>query len=91
MPISEDMKISKNTHPKKIAGAVYNALQAEDEISCIAIGHAANGNLTKAFIIAKGYFLQHGQKVIFDPNFTETEVPDKGEVVAFRWIVKRIG
>lgn len=83
------MKVSKETHPKKIAGAIFNALQENPQIELICIGAASLNNCMKALIVAKGYFAERHEKIQLDPFFTDTTVPDKGEIVAISIIVRK--
>jgi len=83
------MHVSKNTVPKQLAGAIFNALQEHDEVKLVVIGNGALGAAVKGLIVAKGFFSQRGQELVMDPHFDKAQVPDKGEVVAISIIVQR--
>lgn len=84
-----EMKVSTKTHPKRLGKAIFNAINESGSTDLICIGGGAVNVANKAMIFAKGLFAENGISVSLEPSFTETEVPDRGRIVAIRWKIQK--
>ncbi|MBL4952173.1 stage V sporulation protein S [Neobacillus sp. YIM B02564] len=85
-----EMRVSAKTHPKSLGGAIFKAIKDHGEVTLISIGGGAVNACNKALIVASNHFKHAKLNVSFEPAFTETNVPDKGTIVAVSWIVKKL-
>ncbi len=72
------LKVSANTKPNSIAGAIAGIIREEGRVQLQTIGAAALNQTIKGIAIARGYIAPTGQEVICIPFFKDIEV--NGEI-----------
>lgn len=70
----EILKISSNSKPKSVAGAVAAVLRSSGEVEIQAIGAGAVNQAVKSVAIAKGYVEQDSIDLVCVPSFTKIDV-----------------
>lgn len=82
------LKVSSNSNPNSVAGALAGALRDSDyaNVEMQAIGAGALNQAVKAVAIARGFVSPHGVDLICVPAFTELLIKDE-ERTAIRLIV----
>jgi len=72
------LKVSANTKPNSIAGAIAGIIREEGRVQIQIIGAAALNQTIKGVAIARGYIAPTGKEVICIPFFKDIEV--NGEI-----------
>ncbi len=72
------LKVSANTRPNSIAGAIAGIIREEGRVQLQTIGAAALNQTIKGIAIARGYIAPTGKEVICIPFFKDIEV--NGEI-----------
>lgn len=72
------LKVSANTRPNSIAGAIAGIIRDEGKVQIQTIGAAALNQTIKGIAIARGYIAPTGKEVICTPFFNDIEV--NGEI-----------
>jgi len=72
------LKVSANTKPNSIAGAIAGIIREEGRVQIQTIGAAALNQTVKGIAIARGYIAPTGKEVICIPFFKDIEV--NGEI-----------
>jgi len=72
------LKVSANTKPNSIAGAIAGIIREEGRVQIQTIGAAALNQTIKGIAIARGYIAPTGKEVICIPFFKDIEV--NGEI-----------
>ena len=83
----EVLKVSSNSDPKSVAGALAAVLREENKAEIQAIGAGAVNQAVKAIAISRGYVAPNGMDLIMIPAFTEIEIEDE-ERTAIRFVVE---
>jgi len=83
----EILKVSSNSDPKSVAGALAAVLREEKKAEIQAIGAGAVNQAVKAIAISRGYVAPNGMDLIMIPAFTEIEIEDE-ERTAIRFVVE---
>ncbi|MGM0436695.1 MAG: stage V sporulation protein S [Bacillota bacterium] len=83
----EVLKVSSNSDPKSVAGALAAVLREEKKAEIQAIGAGAVNQAVKAIAISRGYVAPNGMDLIMIPAFTEIEIEDE-ERTAIRFVVE---
>ena len=83
----EVLKVSSNSDPKSVAGALAAVLREEKKAEIQAIGDGAVNQAVKAIAISRGYVAPNGMDLIMIPAFTEIEI-DNEERTAIRFVVE---
>ncbi len=83
----EILKVSSNSKPKAIAGALSFAIQENKNVSLQAVGAGAVNQAIKAIAIARGYLAPFGINLVTYPEFKEIEI-DSEEKTAIRFMVE---
>jgi len=83
----EVLKVSSNSDPKSVAGALAAVLREEKKAEIQAIGAGAVNQAVKAIAISRGYVAPNGMDLIMIPAFTEIEI-DNEERTAIRFVVE---
>ncbi|HKL74908.1 MAG TPA: stage V sporulation protein S [Halanaerobiales bacterium] len=83
----EVLKVSSNSDPKSVAGALAAVLREEKKAEIQAIGAGAVNQAVKAIAISRGYVAPNGMDLIMIPAFTEIEIDDE-ERTAIRFVVE---
>ena len=70
----ETLKVSANSVPKSVAGAIANIVRDNRPVEVVAIGAAAVNQATKSIAIARGYVAPNGIDLICIPAFNQVEI-----------------
>lgn len=84
----EPLRVSDNTRPGALAGAVSNILREQETVEVRAIGAGAVNQAIKALAIARGYLVQDGYDLSVVPSFTAVDI-DGQERTAICLVVHR--
>ncbi|TDX52904.1 stage V sporulation protein S [Orenia marismortui] len=83
----EVLKVSSNSSPNSVAGALAGVLRDNGGAELQAIGAGALNQAVKAVAIARGYVAPSGVDLICIPAFTDIEI-DGEERTAIKLIVQ---
>jgi stage V sporulation protein S len=83
----EVLKVSSNSSPNKVAGALAGVLRENGNAELQAIGAGALNQGVKAVAIARGFVAPSGVDLICIPAFTDVEI-DGEERTAIKLIVE---
>jgi stage V sporulation protein S len=72
------LKVSSNSIPNSVAGAIAGVVRAEGKVQIQTIGAGALNQTIKGIAIARGYIAPTGQELVCIPFFKDIEV--NGEV-----------
>lgn len=71
----EKFKVTSNTNPAKLAGAIAKTIQERGEVIEIgAIGAGAVNQTVKAAAIARGYLVPCGTDIVLVPSFKNINI-----------------
>ncbi len=73
----ETLRISSNSNPKSVAGAIAAVLRNNGTVEIQAIGAGAVNQAVKSIAIARGYVVANGIEPICIPAFTKTMLGDE--------------
>lgn len=65
----EIMKVSSNSIPSKVAGALTSLLREHEKVQIQVIGAASLNQAMKAIAIARGYVASSGKEIYCVPSF----------------------
>jgi stage V sporulation protein S len=82
-------KVSAQTAPAKLAGAIAGALETCDRAELRAIGAGAVNQAVKAIAIARGYLAASGSGISCEPSFVNLPLPENVERTAIRLLVRK--
>ncbi|MBM3449826.1 MAG: stage V sporulation protein S [Armatimonadetes bacterium] len=85
--MTEVLKVSADSKPKAVAGAVAALLRQKGSIEVQAIGAGAVNQAVKALAIARGYVAPNGLEIVAVPAFAKVEI-DGEERTAIRIVVE---
>ncbi|MDT8901247.1 stage V sporulation protein S [Anaeroselena agilis] len=83
----EVLKVSAQSNPKSVAGALAAVLRERGSAEVQAVGAGAVNQAIKAVAIARGFVAPNGIDLITIPAFTEISI-DGEERTAIRFIVE---
>lgn len=84
----EVLKVSANSQPKSVAGAIAAIARNNKRIEIETIGAAAVNQAVKSIAIARGYVAPNGIDLICNPAFSQIEV--EGEIkTSIKFIIER--
>lgn len=83
----EVLKISTNSNPNSIAGAIAGTIKDFRKVELQAIGAGAVNQAVKAIAIARGYVAPTGIDLICIPAFAEVQVESEDRT-GIKFIVK---
>lgn len=83
----EVLKVSANSKPKSVAGALAAVLREKGSAEVQAVGAGAVNQAVKAIAIARGYVAPNGIDLVTVPAFTEIDIEGE-ERTAIRFIVE---
>jgi stage V sporulation protein S len=72
------LKVSSNSIPNSVAGAIAGVVRAEGKVQIQTIGAGALNQSIKGIAIARGYIAPTGQELVCIPFFKDIEI--NGEV-----------
>ena len=84
---SEVLKVSAQSRPSAVAGAIAGVVREKGRAEVQAIGAGAVNQAVKAIAIARGYLAQSGIDVVCIPSFTEVVI-NGGERTAVKFIIE---
>ena len=70
----EILKVSTQSKPRLVAGAIAGIVRTGDTIEILAVGAGAVNQTMKSVAIARGYVAPNGIEIICIPAFSETEI-----------------
>ncbi len=82
----EVLKVSGQSNPKAVAGALAAIVRDQGSVQVNAVGAAAVNQAVKAITIARGFVAPNGIDLVTVPAFSEIEI-DGEERTAIRFIV----
>lgn len=83
----EVLKVSANSQPKSVAGAIAAVLREEGSVETQAVGAGAVNQAVKAIAVARGYVAPNGIDLICIPAFSKIEI-DGEERTALRFLLE---
>ncbi|MBE3598053.1 MAG: stage V sporulation protein S [Limnochordaceae bacterium] len=81
------LKVSANSKPKSVAGALAAVLREKGSAEVQAVGAGAVNQAVKAIAITRGFVAPNGIDLVCIPAFAEIEI-DGEERTAIRFIVE---
>jgi len=84
----EILKVSSNSVPKSVAGALASVMRRKDCALLQAVGAGAVNQAIKAISVARGYVAPMGIDLVCVPEFSETEI-DGSVKTAIRFCVMK--
>lgn len=85
--MSSLLRVSSDSSPTSVAGAIAGFIKEEGEVELQGIGAGAVNQATKAIAIARGYVASNGFDLICIPAFVDVEI-DGEERTAIKFTVK---
>ncbi|MBE6901989.1 MAG: stage V sporulation protein S [Ruminococcaceae bacterium] len=83
----EIVKVSANSVPKSVAGAIAGVVREQDEVEVQAVGAGAANQAVKSIAIARGYMALSGVDLICIPAFANVLINGE-ERTAMKFIVQ---
>jgi stage V sporulation protein S len=83
----EVLKVSSNSQPKSVAGALAAVLRAHSVAELQAVGAGAVNQAVKAIAITRGFVAPNGIDLVVVPAFVEISI-DGEERTAIKFIVE---
>ena len=84
----ETLKVSKDSKPKSVAGAIAAIVRNGEKAEIDAIGASAVNQAVKSIAVARGYVAPNGIELAAFPSFSQLEV-DGSEKTAIKFIVEK--
>jgi len=85
--LAEVLKVSAESNPKAVAGAIAAILREKGSVELQAIGAGAVNQAVKAIAIARGFVAPNGLDVAVVPAFAKVVINDE-ERTAIRFLVE---
>jgi len=85
--LTEVLKVSAESNPKAVAGAVAAVLRERGSVELQAIGAGAVNQAVKAIAIARGFVAPNGLDVVVVPAFAKVVINNE-ERTAIRFLVE---
>jgi len=85
--MGEVLKVSSDSKPKAVAGALAAVLREKGSVELQAIGAGAVNQAVKAIAITRGFVAPNGIDLIAIPAFTKVQI-DGEERTAIRFLVQ---
>lgn len=85
--MSEVLKVSADSKPKAVAGAVAAIVREKGKVEIQAVGAGAVNQAVKAIAISRGFVAPNGIDLVAIPAFTKVEI-DGEERTAIRFLVE---
>lgn len=83
----EVLKVSSNSNPNSVAGAIANVIRENDKVELQAVGAGAVNQTVKAIAISRGYVAPSGLDLISVPGFEDIEIEGE-ERTAIKFIIE---
>ena len=84
---NELLKVSANSNPKSVAGALAAVFREQGKVEIQAIGAGAVNQAVKAIAIARGFIAPSGKDFVMIPAFVEISI-DNEERTAIKFVVE---
>jgi len=84
--MTEVLKVSADSKPKAVAGAVAAVVREKGSVELQAIGAGAVNQAVKAIAISRGYVAPNGIDLVAIPAFTKVEI-DGEERTAIKFLI----
>jgi len=84
--VPEVLKVSADSKPKAVAGAVAAVLREKGAVELQAVGAGAVNQAVKAIAISRGFVAPNGIDLIMIPAFTKVQI-DGEERTAIKFLV----
>jgi stage V sporulation protein S len=84
----EVLKVSGNSRPSSVAGAIAGVIRQAQRVEVQAIGAGATNQAVKAIAIARGYLISSGIDIMCIPAFIDVTI-DNEERTAIKLLVER--
>lgn len=84
----EIIKVSKNSNPNSVAGALTNIIKEKEEVEFQIVGAGSLNQLVKAIIISRGFLAPLGINIVCIPSFTEVFI-DNTKKTGIKILVKK--
>lgn len=84
---SEILKVSAQSRPSAVAGAIAGVIREKGRAEVQAIGAGAVNQAVKAIAIARGYLIPSGLDVVCIPSFTDVIINNE-ERTALKLIIE---
>ncbi len=85
--MGEVLKVSADSKPKAVAGAVAAVVREKGSVELQAVGAGAVNQAVKAIAISRGFVAPNGIDLIAIPAFTKVEIEGE-ERTAIRFLVQ---
>ena len=85
--MGEVLKVSSDSKPKAVAGALAAVLREKGSVELQAVGAGAVNQAVKAIAITRGFVAPNGIDLIAIPAFTKVEIEGE-ERTAIRFLVQ---
>lgn len=85
----EILKISSNSKPKSVAGAIAAVLRSNGGVEVQAIGAGAVNQAVKSIAIARGYVIANGIELICIPTFTKIDINEEEKTAIKLYVCSR--
>lgn len=84
----EILKVSANSQPKSVAGAIAAIVRNNEPVEIQTIGAGAVNQAVKSIAVARGYVAPNGIELVTIPAFSELEV--EGEMrTSIKFLVEK--
>ncbi|MCL2619818.1 MAG: stage V sporulation protein S [Defluviitaleaceae bacterium] len=84
----ETLKVSANSVPKSVAGAIAAVVRTGEPVEVVTIGAAAVNQAVKSIAIARGYVAPNGIDLVTVPAFAQLEI-DGDSKTSIKFVVER--
>lgn len=84
----EVLKVSANSIPKSVAGAIAAIVRSNQSVEIITIGAAAVNQAVKSIAIARGYVAPNGIDLICIPAFSQLEIEGNPKT-SMKFVIER--
>jgi len=85
----ETLKVSANSVPKSVAGAIAAVVRNNEPVGVVTIGAAAVNQAVKSIAIARGYVAPNGIDLVCVPAFEQIEIDGESKTSIKFLIEKR--
>jgi stage V sporulation protein S len=81
------LKVSANSAPNAVAGAIANVIKEDSEAEVQAVGAGAINQAVKAIAVSRGFLAQVGTEIYCQPAFVSLTI-DETERTGIKFIVR---
>lgn len=84
----EVLKVSANSNPKSVAGALVAVFRSKGHVEIQAVGAGAINQAIKAIAVARGFVAPNGINLVFIPAFSEINIDGENRT-AIKFIIEQ--